>query len=304
MNNEKPSGFYMTIENVFSITGKGLIVIGTVSGGSVKKGDNAEIYQNETKLFNVKIKGIDVFRQSVDIANQGEKVGLILEGIDDKNMLENGMKITNLNVKERLLFEDESIQKTDLNQSSHVIQNDKIDELPIPEKKHRNKKDFLLFAFAFLFWDAEEKGDIDKFNFNQYPVELQVFLRFNFSDVLELLGEVEPSLFLLAAALKNDEDSRSNTIKKLMGISPIHGTLALAITDHLFMREKSIEALKIDDPAYASLAIAITDYNGGRIQAIENLSEIDPILESLAIALTDYNGGRINAMLKLAENQE
>lgn len=302
MNNENLSGFYMTIENVFSFTGKGLIVIGTVSGGSVKKGDNAEIYQNEAKLYNVKIIGIDVFRQSVDIANQGEKVGLILEGIDDKNMLENGMTITNLNVKEIPLFEDESIQKTDLNQS-HVIQNDKIDELPIPEKKHRNKKDFLLFAFAYLFWSAEEKGNIDKFNSNQYPVELQIFFQSNFSDILELLGEADPSLFLLAASLKNDDDSRSTIIKKLMGISQIHGTLAVAITDHLFMRDKSIEALKIEDPAYASLAIAITDYNGGRIQAIENLSDLDPILELVAIAITDYNGRRIKALSKLAENK-
>ncbi len=303
MNNENSSGFYMTIENVFSITGKGLFAVGTISIGCVKKGVNAEIYQNKAKLYNVKIIGIDIFRQSVDIANQGEKVGLILEGIDDKNMLENGMKITNLTVKERLLFEKESIQKTEHNASSHVMNNDKIDEIPIPEKKHRNKKDILLFALAFLFWDAEEEGAGD-FNFKQYPPVLQRFFSFKFSDVLELLGEADPSLFLLAAALQNDQDSRSNTIKELMGISPIHGTLALAITDHLFMREKSIEALKKDDPAYASLAVAITDYNGGRIEAIENLSEIDPILESLAIALTDYNGGRINAMLKLAETQE
>jgi hypothetical protein len=183
------------------------------------------------------------------------------------------------------------------------MDNDNINELPIPEKKHRNKKDFLLFALAYVYWSSNEEGMAD-FNFKQYPPVLHRFFSSNFSDVLELLGEADPSLFLLAAALQNDQDRRTNTIKELIGISPIHGTLALAITDHLFMREKSIEALKKDDPAYASLAVAITDYNGGRIQAIENLSEIDPILESLAIALTDYNGGRINAMLKLAETQD
>lgn len=125
MNNETTVGFYMTIDDVFSVTGKGIIAIGLIKNGSIKSGDNVEIYKDNTTLYHVKIKGIEVFRQMLEIANQGDFVGLILEGIDDKYKLQKGMTITNVTEKERLMLEKQRIENLTDNQTSILTQLDK-----------------------------------------------------------------------------------------------------------------------------------------------------------------------------------
>jgi selenocysteine-specific translation elongation factor len=125
MSNETTVGFYMTIDDVFSVTGKGIIATGQIKNGSIKKGDNVEVFKDSTTLYHVKIKGIEVFRQMLEIANQGDFVGLILEGIDDKYKLQKGMTITNVTENERMMLEKQRIENLTHNQTSILTQLDK-----------------------------------------------------------------------------------------------------------------------------------------------------------------------------------
>ncbi len=75
---EKP--FLMSIEDVFSITGRGTVVTGRVDRGTVKVGDEIEIVGfGETRKSVV--TGVEMFRKLLDQAQAGDNVGCLLRGI-------------------------------------------------------------------------------------------------------------------------------------------------------------------------------------------------------------------------------
>ena len=86
---DKP--FLMSIEDVFSITGRGTVVTGRVDRGVVKVGDEVEIVGlGETRK--TVVTGVEMFRKLLDYAQAGDNVGLLLRGIE-KEELERGMVI-------------------------------------------------------------------------------------------------------------------------------------------------------------------------------------------------------------------
>ena len=82
--NEKP--FLMPIEDIFSITGRGTVVTGRIERGTVHVNDPAEIVGFNDKPKNTVVTGVEMFRKLLDQGEAGDNVGLLLRGIDKKEV--------------------------------------------------------------------------------------------------------------------------------------------------------------------------------------------------------------------------
>jgi elongation factor Tu len=86
---DKP--FLLSVEDVFSITGRGTVATGRVERGRVKPGDAAEIVGIHPTKKTV-VTSIEMFRKSLDEGIAGDNVGLLLRGIE-KDEVERGQVI-------------------------------------------------------------------------------------------------------------------------------------------------------------------------------------------------------------------
>ena len=82
--NEKP--FLMPVEDVFSITGRGTVVTGRIETGIIHVGDPVEIVGLEEKTLTSTCTGVEMFRKLLDEGEAGDNVGLLLRGIDKKEV--------------------------------------------------------------------------------------------------------------------------------------------------------------------------------------------------------------------------
>jgi elongation factor Tu len=81
---DKP--FLMPVEDVFTITGRGTVATGKIETGVINTGDEIEIIgMQETKLKST-ITGVEMFRKILDRGEAGDNVGLLLRGIDKKDI--------------------------------------------------------------------------------------------------------------------------------------------------------------------------------------------------------------------------
>ena len=87
---EKP--FLMPVEDVFTISGRGTVGTGRVERGQIKVGAEVEIVGLREKSVKTTVTGIEMFRKLLDDAQAGDNVGLLLRGIEKKD-LERGMVI-------------------------------------------------------------------------------------------------------------------------------------------------------------------------------------------------------------------
>jgi len=86
---DKP--FLMSVEDVFSITGRGTVATGRIERGIVKLNDNVEIVGLKDTTTTV-VTGIEMFRKLLDQGQAGDNVGILLRGID-KDGIERGQVI-------------------------------------------------------------------------------------------------------------------------------------------------------------------------------------------------------------------
>jgi elongation factor Tu len=84
---DKP--FLMSVEDVFSITGRGTVATGRVERGKVKVGDEVEIVGLMDKPRKTVATGVEMFRKILDEAIAGDNVGVLLRGVD-KEEIERG----------------------------------------------------------------------------------------------------------------------------------------------------------------------------------------------------------------------
>ncbi|MFA3782829.1 elongation factor Tu [Melioribacteraceae bacterium 4301-Me] len=84
---DKP--FLMPVEDVFSITGRGTVATGRVERGQVKLGEEIELIGLGVHKKTV-VTGIEMFRKELDAAIAGDNAGILLRGIDKKE-IERGM---------------------------------------------------------------------------------------------------------------------------------------------------------------------------------------------------------------------
>ena len=80
---EKP--FLMSIEDVFTITGRGTVVTGRVERGCLKLNDEVEIVGIKETRKTV-VTGIEMFRKSLDYAEAGDNAGVLLRGINREDV--------------------------------------------------------------------------------------------------------------------------------------------------------------------------------------------------------------------------
>jgi elongation factor Tu len=82
--NEKP--FVMPVEDVFSITGRGTVATGRIETGVIKVGEEVEIIGLGEKPQKTTVTGVEMFRKLLDQGEAGDNVGLLLRGIDKKDI--------------------------------------------------------------------------------------------------------------------------------------------------------------------------------------------------------------------------
>ena len=82
-DNDKP--FLMSIEDVFTITGRGTVVTGRVERGKLNLNDEVEIVGIKDTQKTV-VTGIEMFRKQLDFAEAGDNAGVLLRGISRENV--------------------------------------------------------------------------------------------------------------------------------------------------------------------------------------------------------------------------
>jgi elongation factor Tu len=83
-DNEKP--FLMPIEDIFSITGRGTVATGRIETGVVKVNDPVEIIGLGEEPRRSVVTGVEMFRKLLDQGEAGDNVGLLLRGVDKKEV--------------------------------------------------------------------------------------------------------------------------------------------------------------------------------------------------------------------------
>ena len=78
--------FLMAIEDVFSITGRGTVVTGRVERGEVKVGDEVEIVGLHPEPRRTVATGVEMFRKLLDQGQAGDNIGVLLRGIERKDV--------------------------------------------------------------------------------------------------------------------------------------------------------------------------------------------------------------------------
>ena len=82
-DHEKP--FLMSVEDVFTISGRGTVCTGRVERGQVKLNDEVEIVGLRDTKKSV-VTGIEMFRKSLDFAEAGDNAGILLRGINREDI--------------------------------------------------------------------------------------------------------------------------------------------------------------------------------------------------------------------------
>ena len=84
--------FLMSVEDVFSITGRGTVATGRIERGRVKVGESVEIVGLMEAPLTSTITGVEMFKKLLDHGEAGDNAGLLLRGIE-KTQIRRGMVI-------------------------------------------------------------------------------------------------------------------------------------------------------------------------------------------------------------------
>src|SRR5678815_1236755 len=82
--------FLMSVEDVFSITGRGTVATGRIERGRIKVGEGIEIVGLMDAPLVSTVTGVEMFRKLLDAGEAGDNAGLLLRGID-KTQIRRGM---------------------------------------------------------------------------------------------------------------------------------------------------------------------------------------------------------------------
>ncbi len=82
--------FLMSVEDVFSITGRGTVATGRIERGRIKVGEGIEIVGLMEKPLTSTVTGVEMFKKLLDEGEAGDNAGLLLRGIE-KTQIRRGM---------------------------------------------------------------------------------------------------------------------------------------------------------------------------------------------------------------------
>jgi elongation factor Tu len=89
---DKDKPFLMSVEDVFTITGRGTVATGRIETGVINVGEDVEIIGMQEEKLKSTCTGVEMFRKLLDRGEAGDNVGLLLRGID-KDAIRRGMVI-------------------------------------------------------------------------------------------------------------------------------------------------------------------------------------------------------------------
>ena len=78
--------FLMSVEDVFSITGRGTVATGRIERGKIKVGEAMEIVGLMEKPLSTTCTGVEMFKKLLDQGQAGDNAGLLLRGIEKKDI--------------------------------------------------------------------------------------------------------------------------------------------------------------------------------------------------------------------------
>ncbi|MCC7400043.1 MAG: elongation factor Tu [Chitinophagaceae bacterium] len=78
--------FLMSVEDVFSITGRGTVATGRIERGKIKVGEPVEIVGLIPQPLSSTVTGVEMFRKLLDEGEAGDNAGLLLRGIEKKDI--------------------------------------------------------------------------------------------------------------------------------------------------------------------------------------------------------------------------
>jgi elongation factor Tu len=78
--------FLMSVEDVFTITGRGTVATGRIERGRIKVGEPVEIVGLMETPLNSTCTGVEMFRKLLDEGEAGDNAGLLLRGIEKKDI--------------------------------------------------------------------------------------------------------------------------------------------------------------------------------------------------------------------------
>ena len=85
--------FLMSVEDVFSITGRGTVATGAIETGIIRTGDPVDIVGLSEEKMSSTVTGVEMFRKILDEGRAGENCGLLLRGVE-KEQIKRGMVIS------------------------------------------------------------------------------------------------------------------------------------------------------------------------------------------------------------------
>lgn len=83
---DKDKPFLMPVEDVFTITGRGTVATGRIETGIINTGDEVEIIGFNADKLKTTVTGVEMFRKILDYGEAGDNVGLLLRGIEKKDI--------------------------------------------------------------------------------------------------------------------------------------------------------------------------------------------------------------------------
>ncbi|HPQ09171.1 MAG TPA: elongation factor Tu [Bacteroidia bacterium] len=83
---DKDKPFLMPVEDVFTITGRGTVATGRIETGVIHTGDEVEIIGFNADKLKTTVTGVEMFRKILDYGEAGDNVGLLLRGIEKKDI--------------------------------------------------------------------------------------------------------------------------------------------------------------------------------------------------------------------------
>ncbi|OJW79641.1 MAG: translation elongation factor Tu [Bacteroidetes bacterium 46-16] len=78
--------FLMSVEDVFTITGRGTVATGRIERGIIKVGENVEIVGFNDEALSSTCTGVEMFKKLLDQGQAGDNAGLLLRGIEKKDI--------------------------------------------------------------------------------------------------------------------------------------------------------------------------------------------------------------------------